>query len=101
MTDEIGSWHIDGHNMASVIRKTADGWETVTTCPNANATWREDARKCAAVPEMLEALRDALEYFNERADAEYLPGRAAPVGNREMQIAGAIRHVLAKAERDK
>ena len=53
----VGSWHVDGHNMASVIRKTADGWETVARCPNENASWREDARKIAAAPDLLEALQ--------------------------------------------
>lgn len=58
---EIGSWHVDGHNMASVIRKTVGGWETVARCPNENGTWREDARLMAAAPEMLAVLKHARE----------------------------------------
>jgi len=57
-----------------------------------------NAHLIAAAPEMLEALREALEYFDGKADAEYLPGRAAPVGNREMQLCGEIRAAIAKAE---
>lgn len=39
----------------------------------------------------LEALQEAVEYFDGKADAEYLPGRASPVGNREMQLVGEMR----------
>lgn len=39
----------------------------------------------------LEAIFDQLEaYFEERADAEYTPDRAAPVGNLEMSLLNLI-----------
>lgn len=60
VSEPVGSWHVDGHNMAAVIRKTADGWDLVARCPNENASWREDARLMAAGPAMLNALRAAL-----------------------------------------
>lgn len=91
------TWHVDGHNLAAVIRKTDKGWETVARCPNDNGNWRDDARLISAAPEMLDALKEALEYFDDKADAEYLPGKAAPVGNREMKLAGEIRAAIAKA----
>lgn len=40
---------------------------------------------------MLAVVGDCIEYFEARADAEYLPGRAAPVGNEEMRLLVALR----------
>jgi hypothetical protein len=93
----IGEWSVDGHNMAAVIRKTATGWETVSICPNGNATWRQDARLQASAPEMLSVLQEALEFFEDRSEGEYFTDRAAPVGNAESRLASAIREVLSKA----
>lgn len=47
--------------------------------------------------DLAETLRDAEEYFDQRADAEYLPDQAAPVGNEEMSLLVDIRAAIAKA----
>lgn len=39
-------------------------------------------------------LRECEEYFDQRADAEYLPDRPAPIGNEEMSILTNIRAFL-------
>ena len=44
------------------------------------------------------ALGEVEEYFDQLADAEYLPGKAAPVGNEEMRLLVVIRDALAKAQ---
>lgn len=67
MSAPVGSWHVDGHNMAAVIRKTVDGWDLVARCPNENASWREDARLMAAAPAMLAFLKTVGE-----GDLEYM-----------------------------
>ena len=42
-----------------------------------------------------EALEEVEDYFDQRADAEYLPGQAAPVGNEEMRMLCIVREALA------
>lgn len=41
--------------------------------------------------DVLQLLADCEEYFDSRADAEYLPGDATPTGNEEMRILTVIR----------
>lgn len=48
--------------------------------------------------ELVVVLSEAEEYFDQRADAEYLPGQAAPIGNEEMRLLTEIRAALAKAK---
>ena len=43
-------------------------------------------------------LEEIEDYFDDRADAEYLPDKAAPAGNEEMRLLVEIRAVLAKGE---
>lgn len=57
--NEIGSYAVDGYDMASVIRLvsyagSAGTWETVCTCKGEN--WKENARLIAS---LLEANRKA------------------------------------------
>ena len=50
--------------------------------------------------ELVAALGEAEEYFDQHADAEYLPGRAAPIGNEEMGLLTEIRAALDKARKE-
>lgn len=54
-----------------------------------------NARLIAASPEMFDALAEALEYFEDREDADHNGARF--VANKEMQIAEMIRLALRKA----
>ena len=56
-----------------------------------------NARLIAAAPRLLEALQEAEEYFDQRADAEYFPSAAAPIGNAEMTILVGVRAAIAEA----
>jgi hypothetical protein len=47
------------------------------------------------IAEMIQTLIEAEEYFGDRATAEYLPDRAAPVGNEEMRFFTTIQGILA------
>lgn len=47
---------------------------------------------------LVKALEAAEEYLDQRANAEYLPGKAAPVGNEEMDLLVEVRAALAVAE---
>lgn len=51
-------------------------------------------RAAGEVGRMREALEEAAEYFDGCADAEYLPGKASPVPNKEMRLYEAIRALL-------
>ena len=46
------------------------------------------------IKEMIAVLRECEEYFDQRADAEYLYGQAAAQGNEEMRLLCDIRAVL-------
>lgn len=46
---------------------------------------------------LVKALEEAEEYFDQRADAEYLPDHAAPVGNKEMDLLTLVRAALDEA----
>jgi hypothetical protein len=48
--------------------------------------------------ELIEALRECEDYFDERADAEYHPGQDAPTGNEEMRMLVTVRSALSKLE---
>lgn len=48
--------------------------------------------------ELLGVLEEVEEYFDQRADAEYLPGQAAPIGNEEMRLLTIVRAALAKSK---
>ncbi len=48
----------------------------------------------AEVQRLREALRECEDYFDNRADAEYTPERAAPQGNEEMRMLGVVRAAL-------
>ena len=54
--------------------------------------------KAWLIPELVVVLGEAEEYFDQRADAEYLPGQAAPIGNEEMRLLTEIRALLAKTK---
>jgi len=60
------------------------------------------ARHGAELLNIVEVLRDTVVecegYFDQRADAEYLLDKAAPVGNEEMHLLLTIRAALAKLE---
>jgi hypothetical protein len=44
---------------------------------------------------VLEALRACEAYFEERADAEYFPDSAGPVGNEEMRLLVEVQAAIA------
>lgn len=71
---ELGKWHVDGHNLAAVIRcvrergnpearHTTGDYETVARCEGPD--WAANASAIAALPELLEAVkarREAVEH---------------------------------------
>lgn len=62
-----------------------------------------DARLIAqawTIPALRAVLHEAEGYFEGRADAEYLPGQAAPQGNEEMTLLCDIRAALALANEE-
>lgn len=75
---------------------------TVTTmCPETavcrlNQSQEADARLIAAAPELLEALYEAEEYFDNRADADH--DETGFVPNKEMKLLVSIRAAITKAE---
>ncbi len=50
--------------------------------------------QASLIKEMIAVLRECEEYFDQRADAEYLPDQTAPQGNDEMRLLCDIRAVL-------
>jgi hypothetical protein len=56
---------------------------------------REDARLIVAAPELLEALQECEEYFDNRADADH--DETGFVPNEEMKLLTTVRAALAKA----
>lgn len=71
---------------------------TLTDAERYKAALRSDAAS-GATATMLEALRQCEEYFDARADAEYFPDQATPVGNEEMGLLVDVRAAIAKATR--
>jgi hypothetical protein len=53
---------------------------------------------CNLYPKLVEALEEAKEYFENRADAEYVTDSPQPVGNEEMRHLTTIRAILAKCK---
>ena len=71
---------------------------------NDNSPWfptkdesQANARLIACAPDLLEALQECEEYFDDRADAEYETGSAIPIANEEMRLLTLVRRVLKKA----
>lgn len=58
----------------------------------------DDERLRAAAPELLAALIEVEEYFDDRADAEYTTESAIPMTNIEMDHLTTVRAAIAKAE---
>ena len=46
--------------------------------------------------EVMDLLDELDEYFDDRADAEYFPDRAEPVGNEEMRLLVKVRSIAEK-----
>jgi hypothetical protein len=63
------------------------------------AVARAEASEAQTV-ELAGALQGVEEYFDQRADAEYLPGQAAPVGNEEMEFLTLVHAALATLPAD-
>ena len=59
--------------------------------------WADDAYKSWELA--IATLRQCEEYFDARADAEYFPDQATPVGNEEMGLLVDVRAAIAKATR--
>lgn len=56
---------------------------------------QEIARLKAREAELVEALKDCWEYFDQRADAEYFTSSLAPRGNEEMRLLCIVNDALA------
>ena len=54
----------------------------------------------AEITRLRELLEECLEYFDQRADAEYLPDSAVPIPNEEMGLLVAIRTALGDGQHE-
>lgn len=100
-----GPWVLDGHNMSSILKcvvpkgdpkachLTGD-YDIIARCFSDN--WRNDARLIAAAPDLLEALFECEEYFDNKADADCDQDGFIP--NKEMRLLDVVRAAIAKAE---
>jgi hypothetical protein len=78
-------------------------------CPNGNKSPHglicelaaEVERLRAVSAELMEALREAEECFDARADAEYHTDSPQPTGNEEMRLLVLVRDAIAKAKGEK
>ena len=112
MTQDNGNHAAHTWSIKGIRSREAHGgaYEVAVIESEKDGSWIADVwvnRKCdrtarliAAAPVLLGALNEAKEYFDQRADAEYLSGQAAPVGNEEMRLLVVIRAAIAKARKE-
>lgn len=92
------AFHIAGKPHGSsrpIAAWSVDDWRDVKEVDESEI--EANGRLIAAAPEMLAAIERALAYFDDRSDAEYLPGRASPIGNEEARIASEFRELVSRA----
>ena len=89
MAHTPGPWHIKGELTRRAIKNAAG--KTVVVIER--WTTEEDARLISAAPDMLAALDEALDYFEEREDINY-DGTGSNVA---MSLATEIRAAIRKA----
>lgn len=78
---------------AKACHLTGD-YDIIARCFSDN--WRNDARLISAAPDLLEALSECEEYFDNRADADCDQDGFIP--NKEMRLLDVVRAAIAKAE---
>jgi hypothetical protein len=74
--------------------------------PRQMGEWQEQQREASAAfilrsvnsrGDLIEALQECEEYFDQRADAEYFTDSASPHPNKEMTLLTLVRDAIAKA----